>query len=146
MIILADSNILTALAKRQSTQYLETRRSLTILRRRGDRICLVPQNFVEFWAVATRPIFSNGLGLDAAKAFVEVRKFKRYFEFFDDVPNIFASWERLVAKYKVVGRNVHDTRLVAAMMQHGLSHILTLNVKDFKRFEEINVIDPSMVT
>ncbi len=145
MIVLADSNILTALAQQHGTQYLEIRRTLTVLRGRGDRLCLVPQNFIEFWAVATRPITSNGLGLGVDKSSMEVTKFKRYFGFLDDVSDIFAHWEMLVAKYNIVGRNVHDTRLVAAMLQHGLSHLLTFNVKDFKRFDEITVIDPTCV-
>ena len=40
---------------------------------------------------------------------------------------------------------VHDTRLVAAMKVHGLSHILTFNVKDFKRFVDITVISLQII-
>ncbi|HSK74585.1 MAG TPA: hypothetical protein VK892_22995 [Pyrinomonadaceae bacterium] len=35
------------------------------------------------------------------------------------------------------GKNVHDARLTAAMIKHKISHLLTFNVKDFKRFVEI---------
>jgi len=46
----------------------------------------------------------------------------------------------------VLGKNVHDARLVAAMLEHNITHLLTLNVKDFKRFDEITVVDPAEVT
>ncbi len=139
---LADTNILSSLAKRQSSQYAEVRRALTVLRHRGEEICLVAQNLIEFWAIATRPTNANGLGLSITKTFHEVRKFKRYFTFYGDVPNIFAEWEDLVFKHQVSGKNVHDARLVAAMLAHSITHLLTFNVKDFKRFHEIIVVDP----
>jgi predicted nucleic acid-binding protein len=42
----------------------------------------------------------------------------------------------------VRGKNAHDARLVAAMLVHGLTHVLTFNGKDFARFGEIAVIPP----
>jgi len=142
MSYLGDTNILSSLAKRQSSQYAEVRRALTALRSRGEKLCLVPQNLIEFWAIATRPVTANGLGLNVTKALHEIRKFKRYFYLYDDVPGIFAEWENLVFKHQVSGKNVHDARLVAAMLAHGITHLLTFNVKDFKRFHEIIVVDP----
>lgn len=142
---LADTNILSSLAKRQSSQYAEVRRALTVLRSRGEEICLVPQNLIEFWAIATRPASANGLGLSVVKTTREVRKFKRYFVFYDDAPGIFAEWENLVLKHQVSGKNVHDARLVAAMLTHNITHLLTFNTKDFKRYGEIVVIDPQSV-
>jgi hypothetical protein len=38
------------------------------------------------------------------------------------------------------GVQVHDTRLVAAMLVHGVRHIFTLNVADFSRYGEITVV------
>ncbi|WP_238993744.1 hypothetical protein [Calothrix sp. PCC 6303] len=51
-------------------------------------------------------------------------------------------WEQLVVKYQVKGKQVHDTRLVAAMIAHQITHLLTFNTDDFKRFTEITVIEP----
>jgi len=34
----------------------------------------------------------------------------------------------------VMGKNAHDTRLVAAMLRHDIKSILTFNSADFKRF------------
>lgn len=142
MTYLADSNILTSLAKAKSSQYTEVRQSLTLLRKSGEIVCIVPQNLIEFWAVATRPISVNGLSLSVEKTSLEVKKFKRYFHFIDDEPNIFSRWEGLAIKHQVSGKNAHDTRLVAAMLEHKITHLLTFNVKDFARFNEITVVDP----
>lgn len=101
-----------------------------------------PQNLIEFWAVATRPISVNGLSLSVEKTSLEVKKFNRYFHFIDDEPNIFSRWEGLAIKHQVSGKNAHDTRLVAAMLEHKITHLLTFNVKDFARFNEITVVDP----
>ena len=145
MSYLSDTNILSTLAKRQSPQYAEVRRALTVLRKQGEKICLVPQNLIEFWAIATRPISANGLGLSIVKTSHEIKKFKRYFTFYDDAPGIFAEWENLVLKHQVSGKNVHDARLVSAMLTHNITHLLTFNVKDFKRFTEIMVVAPQNV-
>ena len=145
MNYLCDTNILSALTKRQNPQYSDVRRALTVLRKQGAKLCLTPQNLIEFWAIATRPISANGLDLSVTKTSLEVKKFKRYFIVYDDVPNIFAEWENLVLKHGVSGKNVHDTRLVAAMLTHQITHLLTFNGKDFKRFTEITAVDPQAV-
>jgi len=41
----------------------------------------------------------------------------------------------------VVGKAAHDARLVAAMNRHALSHLLTFNVSDFKRYPAIQILD-----
>ncbi len=90
MSYLADSNILSRLSQPQNTHHAIARRAVITLRQRNVKICVVPQNFIEFWAVATRPIISNGLGLTIDEAQYEVRKFKRLFTLYDEVPTIFA--------------------------------------------------------
>ncbi len=84
-----------------------------------------------------------GLTVDQTK--LQIRKFKRLFAFYDDEEGIYGEWENLVTKYQVSGKNVHDARLVAAMLTHNIPNLLTFNTKDFKRFREINVIDPQNV-
>lgn len=49
--------------------------------------------------------------------------------------------------YSVLGVTAHDARLVAAMKVGGVSHILTFNVEDFKRYHgvEITVVTPAEI-
>jgi predicted nucleic acid-binding protein len=45
----------------------------------------------------------------------------------------------------VLGKNAHDARLVAAMNVHGVTHLLTFNAADFRRFTTIQVMTPAAV-
>ncbi len=46
----------------------------------------------------------------------------------------------------VSGKTAHDTRYAAAMAVHGVTHLLTHNGADFKRYPHVTVIEPQSVT
>ena len=115
------------------------------LRRRGESLSIFPQNLIEFWAVATRPVENNGLGLSIAQAEIELISLKTLFMLLLDTPQIFPEWERIVVQHKVSGKQAHDARLVAAMSVHNLTHLLTFNTDDFKRFTAITAINPQSI-
>lgn len=102
-----------------------------------------PQNLIEFWAVATRPVLSNGLGFTAAQVVAEIAQIRSIFRLIPETSQIYPEWQRLVTAHNVAGKNVHDTRIAAQMLVHGIESILTFNTKDFKRFANITVLDPS---
>jgi predicted nucleic acid-binding protein len=56
---------------------------------------------------------------------------------------IYREWKRILIQYSIIGVSVHDARLVAAMLVHRLTHILTFNTDDFKRYTEIVAVNPS---
>jgi hypothetical protein len=119
--------------------------SVSALRQKGESLCLAPQNLYEFWVVATRPVGENGLGMTPAAAQTELIQLKALFHIMDDTPAVLAEWERLVFDYQVIGKNAHDARLVASMIIHQITHILTFNRTDFQRYREIIVISPESV-
>jgi predicted nucleic acid-binding protein len=41
--------------------------------------------------------------------------------------------------------NSHDMRIVAAMLRHGISTLLTTNARDFSKYAEIEVLSPEIV-
>ncbi len=98
------------------------------------------QALIEFWAVATRPVPANGLGWEPFKTEKAVRAFLNNFTFIDDDARIFENWLKLVR-----GKQVHDTRLAAAMLTHGVTELLTFNDTDFKRFTSIRAWNPADV-
>jgi predicted nucleic acid-binding protein len=142
---LVDTNVLLRSAQTSHPVYDDVARSVSILATRRDQLHVVAQNLIEFWAVATRPIVNNGLGLSIAQTEVEVSRLKNLFALVPDIPEIFSEWERIVLQYQVAGKQVHDVRLVAAMRVHGLSSLLTFNDKDFTRFTEITAVNPQNV-
>ena len=116
--------------------------TVEILRTRHDELYIIGQNLVEFWAVATRATPDNGLGVTIAEAQREVIRLKSLFGILPDTPQVLINWEMLVVNHQVVGKQAHGTRLVAAMLAHGLTHLLTFDVRDFKRSTEITVVNP----
>jgi predicted nucleic acid-binding protein len=115
------------------------------LRAAGDELVLVSQNLYEFWAVATRPVNQNGYGLTPTAAAAELAALRGLFTILDDTPAILPEWERLVVTHSVLGKSAHDARLVAAMLVHGVGHLLTFNDGDFRRFPGITVLTPAAV-
>lgn len=117
---------------------------MTLLRR-GDRLCIVPQNVVEFWSVATRPVEKNGLGLSLPQADWYVSRLEAILTLLNDTPAIYREWRNLVVAHAVAGPQVYDARLVAAMAVYGITRILTFNGDDFKRYPGVQVIHPQAV-
>lgn len=70
---------------------------------------------------------------------------KTHFTILPDTPAVFPEWEKLVTTDKVIGKPSHDARLVAAMLAHGVTHLLTFNDVDFRRYAEITVLAPAAV-
>jgi predicted nucleic acid-binding protein len=144
--VLIDTSVLIRIQQPRHPLYSIANSAIRKLLRQGGELHIVPQNLVELWAVATRPIAYNGLGLTTAAALVELARLKWLFLLLPETPAIFPAWEALVGRYQVSGKPTHDARLVAAMQVHGLTSILTFNTSDFRRYVDIEVVDPTSVT
>ena len=142
MHCLLDTNVLLRGLDRNHPQCRAVRRAIIALRRQDNHLCLVPQNLIEFWAVATRPVDANGLGMSTDWTAAQLVRMKHFFSVLPDTAEALPEWERLVIKHQVVGKKTHDARLVAAMNVHGVTHILTFNGADFSRYAGVTVIDP----
>ena len=127
------------------SMHAEATQATAALLRRGETVHIILQNLYEFWSVATREVQYNGLGLSVFDAQAELARLRTLFSFLSDSPAIYPEWERLVTQHAVRGRDAHDTRIVAAMNVHGITHLLTFNKDDFKRFQNLTVLLPSEV-
>ena len=145
MPFLADTNILLRLAEPNDPDYVIVRGAVDTLFSRGEERCFTAQNLVEFWNVCTRPVDKNGFGLSTAEADERAKIIEAEFRFLPDGEHVHAEWRRLVVRYAVAGTKVYDARLVAAMLVHDVSSVLTLNDRDFARYSEIAVVHPRTV-
>ncbi|MEO7272584.1 MAG: PIN domain-containing protein [Vicinamibacterales bacterium] len=132
-----------ASAQSQRSQHRSAREAIARLTKAGDRICVASQNLVELWAVCTRPVESNGLGLRPAQAERVISRVESLVFRLPDLDEIYSEWRRLVVVHEVSGKKTHDTRLVAAMIVHRVALVLTFNVDDFGRYPGITVIHPT---
>lgn len=127
--------------------YADTLNAISTLRGAEEELFITSQNLIEFWRSATRPVQKNGLGLTIAEARTELERLEGLFLVLPDVPEIYPEWKRLILQYGVAGVNVHDARLVASMLVHRLTHILTFNVRDFNRYaSEVTPVNPTSFT
>jgi predicted nucleic acid-binding protein len=142
---LLDTNILVRLVDRASAQHVAAVAAVASLLAQGHELYITAQTLIEFWSVATRPLSANGLGWDTTRIFAELNDIRSRFPLLDDTPGVFQNWLRLVSAEAVRGRQVHDARLVAVMEAHSITHLLTFNVNDFRRFATITVVHPDEV-
>lgn len=146
MLVLADSNVLLRLFHRSDPLHALVRSAIHTLRARGDRLCYTSQVLSEFWNVCTRPVTARGgFGLTVAETDRRVQRLERRFTLLPDTPLVHQQWRDLLVAHGVTGVQVHDTRLVAAMMVYGLTHLLTFNIGDFGRFPTVAAIHPEGV-
>jgi predicted nucleic acid-binding protein len=87
---LADTNLLLRLAGPASPQHPIATRALAQLFHHGDEVYLTPQNWIEFWAVATRPVEARGFGWNSERTTREVTEVRDRFPLLPDSPEVFA--------------------------------------------------------
>lgn len=143
MRILVDTNVWLRSIESNHPQRAEAISGIGALWGGRHEPVIVPQILYEFWVVATRPIDSNGLGLAPERADGEIEAILRSGPILHDDPLMLEQWRQLVGQYQVIGKPAHDARLVAAMIHHRVSHLLTFNAQDFVRYREIVAVTPN---
>jgi predicted nucleic acid-binding protein len=149
MAYLVDTSVLARLANTADAQYAVANGAVLELHRRGELLHITPQNLVEFRNVATRPRAVNGLGLSAVDAEAKAAVFEATFPLLVETPDIYPAWKALVGALGVLGKQVHDARLLAVCHVHAVTHLLTFNIAHFARMAGFGpgvvVVDPSTV-
>src|SRR5207253_8769057 len=104
MLILADTGILLRLLEPTDQRHMEVRNAVRLLRQRGHRGVMAPQNAGEFWNVCTRPSTSRGgLGLTIAETDRRLRIIERIFLVLSDTPVAYPLWRDLILAQSVMG-------------------------------------------
>ena len=147
MSYLIDSTIFVRIAKRNDPERQTALDALNNLRADAEDLCYTTQILAEFWNVCTRPTTARGgLGLSPQETERKTKMIEKFFRLLPESLATHQEWRRLVTSYSVSGIQVYDARLVAVMNVHSISHLLTFNGNDFKRFSGITVVDPKSIT
>ena len=141
MKILLVTNVLCRLVERGHPDHSATENAVAKLHLGQHELFLIPQVIYEYWVVVTRPAAENGFGMTTADADKAISLWLKAFELARDEQGIFENWRELARQHDAKGKSAHDTRIVAAMKRHEISHLLTFNVADFRRYPGIEVID-----
>ena len=149
MAYLVDTNVLGRLANKSDAQHGVAVSAVVELHRRSEILHLTPQVLVEFRNIATRPSAQNGLGLSAVDTESLAAGFESAFPLLVETPNIYPEWKGIVAGLGIIGKQVHDARLVAVCHVNAIAQLLTFNVSDFRRMATfgpgVMVVHPTSV-
>ncbi len=111
----------------------------------GNEISVCAQVLIEHWAVATRPLSSNGLGLEPSQADMQIAFALNAFYCVAEPPDMADRWREVARAHAVRGKQAHDARIAALMLARGITHILTLNSSDFTRYDGITPVTPQQL-
>lgn len=149
MSFLIDTNVLGRLANVADPKFADADRAIHVLRQRGEMLHLTAQNLIEYRNFATRPISVNGLGMTAAAAESKGAIFEASFSFLKETADIYPAWKSLASAAGVIGKQVHDARLVAVCHVHKVTHLLTFNTAHFAALAAyglgVTIVDPATV-
>jgi predicted nucleic acid-binding protein len=147
MSVLVDTGILLR-AFDTADPYCESiRATVRQLRRQNEELMVTFQNVAEFVNVSTRPLSARGgYGQTLSMVQARVNFIERLYRRLSEDDHSYQQWKQLISKYSVSGVAVHDARLVAIMLSHDVKQVLTLNDRDFRRYEPegISIITPQL--
>lgn len=133
--VFLDTGILLRLLNADDPFHAVARSALRKLRRERSPFYTSFQNVAEFWNVSTRPLSARGgLGLELSVVERRVEAIDRWCQVLIETEASYALWRRLVSTHGISGAAVHDARLAAVMLAHGVEKVLTLNDRDFHRY------------
>jgi len=142
---LLDTNVVLRLADLASPQNALVTEAIATLLEQQHVCVLISQVLIELWVVATRPIEGNGLGWGVPETTDEMAQLLDECPLLEERAEIFVIWQRLVSTQNIVGKRAHDVRITAAMLTHGITHLLTFNTQDFIQVPGITVAAPQSV-
>ena len=136
-----DTNVLVQSTISTAPEHLRARAALARLRAQG-RVAVPRQVLREYLAATTRPQ-SWSRALTLAQAMADIDGFVRRFAILEDGPAVWDEFMKLTRSFAFGGKQVHDANIVAIMLAHGETRLLTFNEADFRRFGSlIEVVVP----
>lgn len=136
-LILVDSNILIyslSLNSEKCTQAQE------FLQKNQLSLCVAQQNIFETLRVLTHPNTPHSLATTVAIR--DVSLVTRHLKILCPQPETEHVALEFIRKYEIVGSKIFDVYLAATALSNGVTTIATENVRDFKIFSELRVINP----
>jgi len=148
MRVVVDTDVLLRAFDRSShEQQRLIFQSLRKLWSENNELVTTAQNVAEFWNVSTRPASARGgYGLPISIVEQRVQLIERLGAVLPFSLRAYQEWRRLSVAHQITGVSVHDARIVASMWDANISHILTMNDADFRRYPGLTVLTPTSIT
>lgn len=137
---LLDTNVVLRFCNPCDVQHRVATDAISCLLAQGDECFLTAQVLIELWVVATRSVVVNGLGWTVEQTRNIIDQLLNRFPLLEESSEVFPNWLDLVTTSKVMGKRTHDVRIVAVMLVHGITHLLTFNPSDFAVTSSITIV------
>ena len=138
--LFVDTNVLLTATDESRPQHQDAGRLLNESGHRGLHLAASGQILREYLVVATRPLETNGLGLQVRDATANVTEFLRCIHLYDETEEVARRLRQLGLSYGLRGKRLHDANIVATMSIHGIRALVTQNPGDFATFDEIDLL------
>ena len=134
--VFVDTNIVLRSILTQMNQHAEVDALVKRFIRDGAELWISGQVIREFIVQATHPrTLVEPLTIEAVAQ--EVGSMKSLFQIADETEAVRDKLLDLLQQYSTQGKQVHDANIVATMLAYEIDTLLTLNVDDLKRFDDI---------
>ena len=140
-ICFLDTNILVYAHNKDHIHCVAIRKRLQDLKINGWILWISCQVIREYISVVTRP-HAVSFPIPPEMAIKDVNNFLKDFRMADENKLVTSKLLKLIKKYKIYGKQIHDTNIVATMLVNGIPNLLTFNKDDFKQFKEIIMLNP----
>ena len=133
--MLIDTNVLVKSRIPGAPDHDAARASLERAFRDPEPLRISRQIMREYLAVVTRSQTWT-VAITHEEALDDVSRLIGSFEILEDGPVVTESLVALCREVPAGGRQIHDANIVATMLAHGESRLLTFNVSDFRRYSD----------
>ena len=136
--IFFDTNILVYLSSQESPFHLRVLEKVKELFDKYE-IWISRQVLREYAVVMTNSsLLQKPLSSDEVEK--DMEKWGSIFRVADGIEETTKNLRELIVLFDVKGKNIHDANIIATMKTYNIERLFTLNLKDFKRFNEIKLI------
>lgn len=139
--LFVDTNVLVFANVAEAPLHKVALSKLQAYRESECKVWISGQVLREYLAVRSRAEFQKKSS-DLSMLVDRVRFFESAFNVAYDSPATLDKLLMLVKKVEVAGKQIHDANIVATMLTHGIKHLLTDNVDDFKRYSSLITVVP----
>lgn len=134
--VFIDTNVLIYANVAEAPFHHEALGVIKELHRSGDEIWLSRQVLREYLCVLTRSQkFSNPKPVETLAK--RISFFERHFKIADEGADVTSHLLKLMLDIPIGGKQIHDANIVATMLANDISRIVTHNVSDFSRFNNL---------
>jgi len=133
--VFVDTNVLVYVDQAASAFHASARAAISRLERDGAALWISRQVLREYMAAVTRPNPAGVPPMTRREAATAAEGFLTAYLIAEDGPVATAHLLNLIRSVPIGGKQVHDANIVATMLAHGITRLLTFNSADFRRFE-----------